>query len=665
LPTINRNLREKAKGIVSSVIMKFPASVVIWLGLPAVSWAFAVPVRRQVAIRHQQLAADPVALQMSLTAYETVLEFNAQFKEGLLYALDQQSTLSDGSAVTSTILTATAPSTSSSSLDTLALNVADALRGAQSVQSLSPQTWSSQDASVDRAMERIQSYWLSQDPTLASSSMAARTPLPISSVPISPVDSNVGGYESSTPLLDYVTSTLFSANEGGVRSSGLFHFELPSDYEKVKLGFEVKKSLLDSLADSRETSIEALQTTREISETVASYIIEQTKVSIQNSSPLREDIAEALVSNGERMKEASAKFGPYFLDQTRQSIDNSAPAREVIRSALVANGEKAQQATGQVASVLNRQVQQSWEGTAPVRNQIKTTMLDNTHRVQDAGAQVGSYLRQQTEQSYANTASQIKAALLVNSDRVTGSAEQFQSALATSGQRLQETNAQVLETMSANTAAVGQVWGETRNQVAQFQFPEVAAPSLTLPVVAVPDLPALSWAEVVESLKLQELGGWYAGAIVGCLLLAVANEQKASVPTASTGSPKSKKATPKPPAKATAVAADASLDEKRRLEGMVVELTQAVAILTNELKYLKSDRAQTSDALASLQSDVNNVKKSTPSAVQEQQLRTELAQSDAQIENLNAQLEAFRSEVNTVGVRKLCWRCPVLLESEC
>ena len=103
--------------------------------------------------------------------------------------------------------------------------------------------------------------------------------------------------------------------------------------------------------------------------------------------------------------------------------------------------------------------------------------------------------------------------------------------------------------------------------------------------------------KIVASLKLEEYGGWYAGSILGVILIQLArNDKEAAI----------QKATAKATVETQRHIDQANL-EKQRLEGMVVELTEAVGLLTDELRLLKSQRIQTDTVLASVQKDVKNV----------------------------------------------------------
>jgi hypothetical protein len=140
--------------------------------------------------------------------------------------------------------------------------------------------------------------------------------------------------------------------------------------------------------------------------------------------------------------------------------------------------------------------------------------------------------------------------------------------------------------------------------------------------------------KVLASLKVEELSGWYTGAFFGLILLfLVQKDKQAAIDAATT--------------KLTLVTQkqiEQANIEKERLEDMVVELTQAVAILTEELRTLKSQRVQTDSALASVQNDVNFV------------FNQKLAESIQQNDSLRNQLEFANLEVQSLkeaNVRKV------------
>jgi hypothetical protein len=132
--------------------------------------------------------------------------------------------------------------------------------------------------------------------------------------------------------------------------------------------------------------------------------------------------------------------------------------------------------------------------------------------------------------------------------------------------------------------------------------------------------------KIMASLNVDELGGWYTGAFVGLILLLMAQKDKQTAIDAAT-----KKLT-----LVTQKQIEQANIEKERLEDMVVELTEAVAILTEELRTLKSQRVQTDNALASVQNDVNFVfnQKLSVSVQQNEALRSQLESAKLEVESL-------------------------------
>lgn len=132
--------------------------------------------------------------------------------------------------------------------------------------------------------------------------------------------------------------------------------------------------------------------------------------------------------------------------------------------------------------------------------------------------------------------------------------------------------------------------------------------------------------KIIASLKLEEYGGWYAGTILGVLLIQLArNDKEAAI----------QKATAKITME-TQQQIEQSNIEKQRLEGMVVELTEAVSLLTDELRLLKSQRIQTDTVLASVEKDVKNVinDQLTASITENVSLRKELESTKVELQSV-------------------------------
>jgi hypothetical protein len=191
--------------------------------------------------------------------------------------------------------------------------------------------------------------------------------------------------------------------------------------------------------------------------------------------------------------------------------------------------------------------------------------------------------------------------------------------------------------MSDNRVALRSSMEHIKDINFPMHLPEFAALQQSLQQVL--QTPGWKLTDVVDALKLEELGGWYAGAIVGFLLLAAAVSDRQSGVNAAT-------------AEITVNAQKKKEQddmEKKRLEGMVVELTQAVAILTAELRDLKTQRAETNYALASMQSDVRSVRNEVgKNSATEKQLYAKLEESNAKNELLRSQLESVQFEVTTL-----------------
>ena len=142
--------------------------------------------------------------------------------------------------------------------------------------------------------------------------------------------------------------------------------------------------------------------------------------------------------------------------------------------------------------------------------------------------------------------------------------------------------------------------------------------------------------KIIASLKLEEYGGWYAGTFLGVLLIQLAQNDKETA---------IQRATTKITIETQAQIERATI-EKQRLEGMVVELTEAVSLLTDELRLLKSQRVQTDSVLASVQKDVKTVinDQLTASITENKFLRKELESTKVELQSiLNANVRSFLS----------------------
>lgn len=163
--------------------------------------------------------------------------------------------------------------------------------------------------------------------------------------------------------------------------------------------------------------------------------------------------------------------------------------------------------------------------------------------------------------------------------------------------------------------------------------------ALTVQLKQLLQTPGWKLSDVVEVLKLDELGGWYAGALVGVLLLAVFNNNN-------TGKEKTSSAGLN---FSTAVSSKKDAAEKERLEGMVTELTKAVNALSVELRELKSEKLATDSALQAMKTDVQLVQNAvSESGSTSAALRAQLQDVAAENAALKSQLDAAKFEVATL-----------------
>jgi hypothetical protein len=131
---------------------------------------------------------------------------------------------------------------------------------------------------------------------------------------------------------------------------------------------------------------------------------------------------------------------------------------------------------------------------------------------------------------------------------------------------------------------------------------------------------------IITSLKMDTYGGLYAGTILGIVLILLAQNEKQSAIRATTAQITAE----------TQRQIEQANSEKQRLEGMVMELTEAVGLLTEELRLLKSQRVQTNEVLASVQQEVEFVKneKFAASMTKNKELREQLEATKAELQSI-------------------------------
>lgn len=145
--------------------------------------------------------------------------------------------------------------------------------------------------------------------------------------------------------------------------------------------------------------------------------------------------------------------------------------------------------------------------------------------------------------------------------------------------------------------------------------------------------------------------------VVGFLFVSAFQQRSSADPPKAAASPskpsvqQSKPSAQQPVVQPAATNGNIDPNEKEMLEGMVVELTQAVAILTTELKDLKTKRAQSDYDLATMKSNFRTVKNEVDrTSSKEQALTTKLESLMSQNNALQEQLEAARGEADTLQV---------------
>ena len=280
-----------------------------------------------------------------------------------------------------------------------------------------------------------------------------------------------------------------------------------------------------------------------------------------------------------------------------------------------------------------QQQQLATNGAAPVDPyvkvgygfEVKTSLLEQLHSLE---AVVDAYRTQMASEVQENVVPMVAANNAALAQQLYANADALQHATADQWTALSVQLQQVSSSNSDNTA-----WSEAWN---------VLSPQ----------------SEALKGWHLDELGGWYAGAFLGFLLLAVYKKDGASTAARGKGgavgmgarratSTKSKK-----PFKA-------GDDEKERLESMVAELTQAVNALSVELRELRSEKAATDFALRSVQDQVQTVVEGGTSSTaivmdnksknsEDGGLRAQWEATIAENKMLQSQLDAAKYEVATL-----------------
>jgi hypothetical protein len=307
------------------------------------------------------------------TAFDTVLEFNAQFKQGLKYVLVPQSAnkVAPGSYYDSaSIPDLDAPpeflasssngldSTVNAAFESMARDAENALQAAKDVASSSFEISSNPvDPVFDKTMAQLIDA-LKHPPNLQDF-------IPNGAPP---------GEGLATPFLDYVTNTLNYVRDVPPLVDVP---ELPQDYQTIKYGFQVKTTALDTLQAGRIQS-----------EKFGSWMLENAEQGYANSAVVSEQIKTRLLDNYEHMSERSAVIAEQMSANTatfaHQISDNAA----AIQSSM------------QHMKDVDVPVFGSWmvesANNAPVREQIKSALLANVEHMSETRAAIA-------EQMSANT----------------------------------------------------------------------------------------------------------------------------------------------------------------------------------------------------------------------------------------------------------------------
>lgn len=533
----------------------------------------------------------------NIASYETVVEFNRQFKQGLKYVLVPQEKVLKHPVVSapppeSYTVAASLPDmvvetspldkpSSNPSLDAMAKDVDKALQAAKEVVSSNfeskpiypviDRTYPAVDPVVDKTIAQLKDA-MEHPPNLQDF-----IPKAVGAPP---------GEGLATPLLDYVTKTLNSVQDAPPLFDG---YEPSRDFETVAYGFQVKSSAMD-----------AFRVVGKVETAMHDGIVQF----YADNAPVREQIRTTLLANNEHLREQSARAAETVISSTVSAAHHISESSVLI----MANSATAAHQIGEQSVAFSEKM---GANAASVAHQIS----DNAEIVSDNVSANAAALAHQLSDNAVVLNAEVSASTAALAHQMSHST----AALRASIEHIKDIDLPVLT-------------------VSPMYLPADQFAALQYSLQQVLRTPGWTLTDVLNALKSEELGGWYAGAIVGCLLLAVLSDRQSAVKlaTAEIAMNAEKKR-------------EQDAAEKHRLEGMVVELTQAVAILTAELRDLKTQRAETNYALASMQSDVRNVKNEVgKNSAMEKQLSAKLDESNAKNEVLRSQLDVARFEVATL-----------------
>ena len=290
------------------------------------------------------------------------------------------------------------------------------------------------------------------------------------------------------------------------------------------------------------------------------------------------------------------------------------------------------------------------EGIRKVRGgfEVKQSLLD---RIDEVSVKAAANAAAANALIQDKVAPKVAATNAIIKDQLLRNNEGFDREMAKLAAKLQENNVDVRGTLMAN---VERLQSGTTGSGVEFHIPTEKFAALSDQLKTVLDSPGWKFTDLIEALNVKELGGWYAGAVLGVLLLAAFNNNRSSssrpkVERSEVSVDKIRKRTAQTQSRASSSTAGSSSDEKDVLESMVTELNTAVGSLSKELMNLKTDKTQTDYTLKSVLSDVRTVNKKVDSkAVAEKQLQAQLEETRGQNSILLAQLEAAKSEVSTL-----------------
>lgn len=270
-----------------------------------------------------------VARMDPATSFQTIMEFNREFNQGLQVALDPKLS-SDITAVPS------------SSLQTTMENVHQVLAEAHALTS-STSTVAYQNQAVIEKTIQDWAQSMTEHPFEMPTPQYVEVP-PVDLSTLLPFHGAPPGQGLATPLVDFVLDTLYSARDvqyGAIEALKIQ--ELPADYQLVDYGFQVKNTAIEA---AKLVGLTQEQSRSFIGRTY-NWMVDESKVSWQMSAPLRKDLVtnwgpfassvhDKLYSNYDTF---TGKYGPIAAGIVSRTVDGFGLLEDNVRNRLNGNYE--------------------------------------------------------------------------------------------------------------------------------------------------------------------------------------------------------------------------------------------------------------------------------------------------------------------------------------